>query len=66
MDELGVPQESMRNYIYSLRLDSLPHGGGGIGLERVVMLYLGLGSITRHCALSVAAAIRSEPMEYGT
>ncbi|KAI9980533.1 hypothetical protein PInf_030170 [Phytophthora infestans] len=24
MDELGVPQESMRNYIYSLRLDSLP------------------------------------------
>ncbi|EEY54150.1 aspartyl-tRNA synthetase, putative [Phytophthora infestans T30-4] len=47
MDELGVPQESMRNYIYSLRLDSLPHGGGGIGLERVVMLYLGLGNISK-------------------
>ncbi|KAI9995237.1 hypothetical protein PInf_012288 [Phytophthora infestans] len=47
MDELGVPQVSMCNYIYSLRLHSLPHGGGGIGLERVVMLYLGLGNISK-------------------
>ncbi|TDH73539.1 hypothetical protein CCR75_000006 [Bremia lactucae] len=47
MDELGVPQESMRNYIDSFRLGALPHGGGGIGLERVVMLYLGLGNIRK-------------------
>ncbi|EEY68191.1 aspartyl-tRNA synthetase, putative [Phytophthora infestans T30-4] len=56
MDELGVPQESMRNYIYSLRLDSLPHGGGGIGLERVVMLYLGLGNISGYRFWIVIAA----------
>lgn len=47
MKELGVPQESMRNYIDSFRLGALPHGGGGIGLERVVMLYLGLGNIRK-------------------
>ncbi|KAF4134677.1 tRNA synthetases class II, partial [Phytophthora infestans] len=47
MDELGAPQESIRNYIYYLRLDSLPHGGGGIGLERVVMLYFCLGNICK-------------------
>ena len=47
MNELGVPQESMRTYIDSFRLGALPHGGGGIGLERVVMLYLGLGNIRK-------------------
>ena len=47
MQELGVPQESMRTYIDSFRLGALPHGGGGIGLERVVMLYLGLGNIRK-------------------
>ncbi|EEY66250.1 aspartyl-tRNA synthetase, putative [Phytophthora infestans T30-4] len=56
MDELGVPQVSMCNYIYSLRLDSLPHGGGGIGLERVVMLYLGLGNISGYRFWIVIAA----------
>uniref|UniRef100_A0AAV1UME8 aspartate--tRNA ligase n=1 Tax=Peronospora matthiolae TaxID=2874970 RepID=A0AAV1UME8_9STRA len=47
MQELGVPQDSMRTYIDSFRLGALPHGGGGIGLERVVMLYLGLGNIRK-------------------
>lgn len=47
MNELGVPLESMRSYIDSFRLGALPHGGGGIGLERVVMLYLGLGNIRK-------------------
>ncbi|EEY57094.1 aspartyl-tRNA synthetase, putative [Phytophthora infestans T30-4] len=52
MDILGVLQESMRNYIYSFRLGALPHGGGGIGLERVVMLYLGLGNISKSSMFS--------------
>ncbi|KAI9921651.1 hypothetical protein PsorP6_000116 [Peronosclerospora sorghi] len=47
MKELSVPQESMRTYIDSFRLGALPHGGGGVGLERVVMLYLGLPNIRK-------------------
>ena len=34
-------------YIDSFRHGALPHGGGGIGLERVVMLFLGLGNIRK-------------------
>lgn len=47
MEALGVPQSSAKNYIDSFRLGALPHGGGGVGLERVVMLYLGLGNIRK-------------------
>ncbi|XP_077298178.1 aspartyl-tRNA synthetase isoform X1 [Arctopsyche grandis] len=34
-------------YIDSFRLGCPPHAGGGIGLERVVMLYLGLDNIRK-------------------
>ncbi|XP_059058925.1 aspartate--tRNA ligase, cytoplasmic isoform X2 [Achroia grisella] len=34
-------------YIESFRLGCPPHAGGGIGLERVVMLYLGLDNIRK-------------------
>ncbi|XP_028161703.1 aspartate--tRNA ligase, cytoplasmic isoform X1 [Ostrinia furnacalis] len=34
-------------YIESFRLGCPPHAGGGIGLERVVMLYLGLENIRK-------------------
>ena len=36
---------AMKGYIDSFRHGALPHGGGGVGLERVVMLYLGLKNI---------------------
>jgi aspartyl-tRNA synthetase len=34
-------------YVDAFRYGAMPHAGGGIGLERVVMLYLGLGNIRR-------------------
>lgn len=43
----GVPVGSIKAYIDSFRHGAHPHGGGGVGLERVVMLYLGLGNIRK-------------------
>jgi len=37
--------ESIKGYIDAFRHGALPHGGGGVGLERVVMLFLGLPNI---------------------
>eukprot|EP01069_Polyplicarium_translucidae_P008451 Polyplicarium_translucidae@DN3223_c1_g1_i1.p1 len=45
--ECGVPPESIQPYIDSFKLGAFPHGGAGIGLERVVMLFLGLGNIRK-------------------
>lgn len=49
MKELGVDPEGagMKDYVDGFRLGCPPHAGGGIGLERVVFLYLGLGNIRR-------------------
>ena len=41
----GVELE--KSYIDSFKNGALPHGGGGIGLERVVMLFLGLPNIRK-------------------
>ncbi|PFH34629.1 aspartate-tRNA ligase [Besnoitia besnoiti] len=43
--ECGVPPNSIQTYIDSFRLGTAPHGGAGIGLERVVMLFLGAKNI---------------------
>jgi aspartyl-tRNA synthetase len=43
----GVPPASIQSYIDSFKHGALPHGGGGVGLERVVMLFLGLGNIRK-------------------
>lgn len=47
MKEKGVEPDSMRSYMDAFRLGCPPHGGGGIGLERVVMLFLKLNNIRR-------------------
>ncbi|XP_066299678.1 aspartate--tRNA ligase, cytoplasmic-like [Branchiostoma lanceolatum] len=39
--------EKIKSYIDSFRYGCPPHGGGGIGMERVVMLYLGLTNIRK-------------------
>ncbi|KAK8202027.1 hypothetical protein M8818_005552 [Zalaria obscura] len=37
--------DGLRDYVNSFRYGCPPHAGGGIGLERIVMLYLGLPNI---------------------
>lgn len=44
---LGVPLPSVKAYVDSFRHGSVPHAGGGVGMERVVMLYLGLKNIRK-------------------
>lgn len=41
----GIPVESLKFYIDAFKDGALPHAGGGIGLERVVMLFLGIPNI---------------------
>ena len=43
----GVELETIRAYIDSFRFGCPPHAGGGIGMERVCMLYLGLDNIRK-------------------
>uniref|UniRef100_A0A914SIC7 Aspartate--tRNA ligase, cytoplasmic n=1 Tax=Parascaris equorum TaxID=6256 RepID=A0A914SIC7_PAREQ len=41
----GVDLEKIRSYVDAFRFGCPPHAGGGIGLERVTMLFLGLGNV---------------------
>jgi aspartyl-tRNA synthetase len=43
----GIPYESISAYVDSFKHGAQPHGGGGIGLSRVVMLFLGLPNIRK-------------------
>lgn len=43
----NIPLNTIQSYIDAFRHGALPHGGGGVGLERVVMLYLGLKNIRK-------------------
>lgn len=43
----GIDLEKIKSYVDAFRYGCPPHGGGGIGLERVVMLYLGLDNIRK-------------------
>ncbi|KAI0067676.1 aspartyl-tRNA synthetase [Artomyces pyxidatus] len=47
MRSKGVDPESMKGYIDAFRMGCAPHGGGGIGLERVLMLFLKLNNVRR-------------------
>jgi len=58
--EKGVPVESIAKYIQSFSMGAFPHGGAGIGLERVVMLFLGLDNI-RKTSMFPRTPIRCEP-----
>ena len=49
MREHGTPvdpkSEGLRDYVNAFRYGCPPHAGGGIGLERIVMLWLGLPNV---------------------
>ena len=47
MKSKGIAPESMSFYVDAFRMGCPPHGGGGIGLERVLMLFLKLNNIRR-------------------
>merc|ERR1712232_919306 len=44
---LGIAPSSLSAYIDAFRYGAYPHGGGGIGMERVVMLFLKLNNIRK-------------------
>lgn len=41
------PEVTMKGYLDAFKMGCVPHGGGGIGLERVLMLFLKLNNIRR-------------------
>lgn len=43
--ERKIDPESIKDYIDCFKYGAYPHGGGGIGMERVVMLFCGLKNI---------------------
>jgi len=46
-EAMGVPAASIQPYIDAFKYGSYPHGGAGIGMERVVMLFLSLNNIRK-------------------
>lgn len=49
MQRLGIDPTGpgLEDYVNAFKYGAPPHAGGGIGLERVVFLFLGLGNIRR-------------------
>ena len=45
--ECGIEIDTIQSYLEAVKYGALPHGGCGVGLERVVMLFLGLGNIRK-------------------
>eukprot|EP00128_Syssomonas_multiformis_P016096 Colp12_sorted_trinity150504_noHs@30061 len=45
--EHNIELKTIQAYIDSFKYGAPPHAGGGVGLERVVMLYLGLNNIRK-------------------
>ncbi|KAH7107025.1 aspartate-tRNA ligase [Auriculariales sp. MPI-PUGE-AT-0066] len=47
MKKKGIDPAQMQAYVDAFKMGCPPHGGGGIGLERVLMLFLKLNNIRR-------------------
>lgn len=46
-EEFNIPVNTIKDYIDSFRYGCSPHAGGGVGLERVAKLFLGLHNIRK-------------------
>lgn len=44
---LGVDLDSLQDYVNAMRYGAFPHAGGGVGMERVLMLFLKLSNIRK-------------------
>ncbi|EKM56863.1 uncharacterized protein PHACADRAFT_118899 [Phanerochaete carnosa HHB-10118-sp] len=60
MHKAEVDPETMMEYVNGFRWGCPPHGGGGVGLERIVMLFLKLGDIRW------ASLFPRDPRSFGT
>ena len=45
--DMGIPISTIQSYVDAFKHGANPHAGGGIGMERVVMLFLGLDDIRK-------------------
>lgn len=45
INDFGINKSDLADYIKSFSYGSKPHGGGGIGIERIVMLYLAINDV---------------------
>ncbi|RMZ52373.1 hypothetical protein APUTEX25_000648, partial [Auxenochlorella protothecoides] len=45
--ECGIPVETIQAYVDSFKYGAWPHGGIGVGMERVVMLFCGLDNVRK-------------------
>lgn len=59
-NEHSIELNTIKPYLDAFKYGAPPHAGGGIGLERVLMLYLDLGNI-RRCSLFPRDPKRLEP-----
>jgi len=47
VERKGMELEPLQSYIEAFRHGAWPHAGAGIGLDRVVFLYLGLDNVRK-------------------
>ena len=45
LKQRGISADPLKSYVDSIATGVAPHAGGGIGMERVTMLFLGLDNI---------------------
>lgn len=62
MKKKGVDphNEGFKDYVDGFRYGVSPHGGGGLGLNRIVMLFLGLNNV-REATLFPRDPVRLAP-----